>query len=149
MRTDMGFFDRLFGGKATIQLPQQDGSTRTVRVSIKWLEEMERLGKISTVMSQSIKVHVLDPRGGLGQELASQYALPPEMLEDLGMSTAAEKYRVEAWKVGVEISAGDYFKFRDQHTDALYVLLEYQAGKPNVRILPRDLWVQARHELGE
>lgn len=145
MRTDIGFFDRLFGKKATIQLPKPDGSVRKVKVTVRWLEEMERLGKISPVGGQTVKVHILDPEAGLGQALG----LADEELKELGMSKAVETYRVEEWTIGKEISAEQYRDFCDPGTRDLYVLLAYEAGKPSTHVVRREIWIQARTAMGD
>jgi len=136
----MGFFDRLFGKKTTIQLPKPDGSVREVKVTVRWFEEMERLGKVSPVDGQTVKAHILDPQAGLGQALG----LAEEELEELEMSNAVETYRVEEWTIGNEISAEQYRDFRDPGTRDLYVLIVYKAGKPSTHLLRREIWIQAR-----
>ena len=60
MRADMGLFDRLFGEKAVVELPQPDGSVRKVKVSVRWLDEMARLGKIKAAGGQKNRAHILE-----------------------------------------------------------------------------------------
>jgi len=140
MRTDMGFFDRLFGKKVTIQLPGPDGSVREVTVTARWVEEMERLGKMTPVAGQTVKVHILDPQAGLGGTLG----LSEDEIEEFGMSTAVQTYRVEEWTIGERISAEQYRAFRDPGTRDVYVLLVYEAGKPTTHLVRKEIWNQAR-----
>lgn len=140
MRTDMGFFDRLFGKKATVRLPQADGSVREVEVTVRWLKEMERLGKMTPAGGQAVRAHILDPQAGLGQALG----LGDEEIEKLGMSSAVEMYRVEEWTVGREVSAEQYRAFCDPGTRDIYVLLAYEAGKPTVHLVRKEIWIQTR-----
>lgn len=144
MRTDMGLFDRLFGKKTTLQLPRQDGSIHEIKVTLRWLEEMERLGKISPVGGQTIKVHILDPQAGLGQALG----LSDDALDRLGITRAPDVYRVEEWTIGEHISADEYKRFADPRTRELYVLLVYKAGKSSTRACPKEIWLQARKAMG-
>jgi len=46
MKFNTGFFDGLFGKKVTLQLPQDDGTTREVRVTKAWLEKMTEKGEL-------------------------------------------------------------------------------------------------------
>jgi hypothetical protein len=140
----MGLFDRLFGKKANIALPKPDGSVRQATVTVRWLREMERLGKISPVGAQTVKVHILDPQAGLGQALG----LPDAQLQELGMSTAVEIHRVEEWTIGKEISAEQYKKVHDLGTRDVYVMLVYDAGKPSTHFVRKDIWTHARKAMG-
>lgn len=44
----LGFLDRLFGEKVTMEMQDPDGSTKTIVVTKKWLERMEAEGRIKT-----------------------------------------------------------------------------------------------------
>jgi len=45
VRFDVGFIDRIFGPRVTIEVPTESG-TRSVAVTEKWLAQMEREGKM-------------------------------------------------------------------------------------------------------
>ena len=47
MKFSTGFIDGLFGKKTTIEMPQEDGTTREVPVTEAWLNKMQAEGKIS------------------------------------------------------------------------------------------------------
>jgi hypothetical protein len=53
MKTSVGFWDALFGERGTLEIPSPDGSTKQVQVTKKWLEQMEREGKMKQVSSPS------------------------------------------------------------------------------------------------
>lgn len=53
MKTSVGFLDALFGEKVTLEMPLPTGGVKKVKVTRKWLEQMEREGKIQKVPSSS------------------------------------------------------------------------------------------------
>ncbi|HEX6745909.1 MAG TPA: hypothetical protein VF092_01240 [Longimicrobium sp.] len=144
MRLDMGLFDRLFGKKATIELPLPDGGVRRVRVSVRWLREMERQGKISPVNSKkAVKVHILDPQAGLGAALG----LSETDAADLGITVAADSYRIEEWVVGEHISAEQYSSFREAGTGDLFVFITYRDGQRSTHVVRPEVWKAARETM--
>jgi len=108
------------------------------------LKRLSDAGLITPVGGQTVKVHILDPQAGLGQALG----LAEDELQELEMSTAVDTYRVEDWTVGKEVSAEQYRDFHDPGTRDLYVLLVYEAGKPSIHLVRRDVWIQARTAMG-
>ncbi|SOD02462.1 hypothetical protein SAMN05216486_10376 [bacterium JGI 053] len=143
MRADMGLFDRLFGKKAAVELPTPDGGFRQVRVSVRWLREMERQGKISPV-SRLVTVHVLDPQAGLGAAIG----LIASDATELGITTASDSYRIERWVVGEQISAEQYSRFRDLKTGDLFVFVTYREGNPMTHAVQPEIWRSAREAMG-
>jgi hypothetical protein len=144
MRFDMGLFDRLFGKKATVELPLPGGGVRRVRVSVRWLREMERQGKISPVSSKrAVKVHVLDPQAGLGAALG----LTEADAAGLGITVAADSYRTEEWVVGEHISAEQYSSFREERTGDLFVFIIYRDGKRSTHVVRPEVWKAAREAM--
>ncbi len=53
MKTYVGFWDALFGEKVTLQIPLPNGGVKKVVVTKKWVEQLEREGKMNQVSSPS------------------------------------------------------------------------------------------------
>jgi hypothetical protein len=54
----------------------------------------------------------------------------------------------ENWIVGEQVTREDYEKFKDREGN-LYVVIWYEAGKPNSTLAPRSLWEQAAQQFSE
>jgi hypothetical protein len=123
MKFSTGFFDGLFGKKTTMQVPQDDGTTREVPVTEAWLKKMEAEGKISMSERPSITVpfHVIGPDGSETRQL----------------------------RVGVDIPDAQYQKLKDPNTGALYGLTVYESGAPKTTVIGKKIWDQARAQFGE
>jgi hypothetical protein len=72
----MTFWNSLFGKKITIQIRDENGNPKEVKVSEKQFREWEKTGKISRV--EKVIAHVLDPNSG---------------------------YTKQTWQVGINIEA--------------------------------------------
>lgn len=116
MKFDTGLWDRLFGEKTVVEFPGP-GGIRKFQVTVKWLEKMQREGKIAPVAEDLITVHILDPLHG---------------------------YHATTWTVGKDIPREDVDAFIDSSTQSIYVLRGYRDGVPDTRILRKDLWDQAK-----
>lgn len=121
MRFDTGLWDRLFGRKVTLNLPGPGGDRR-VRVTAKWLAQMEREGKIAASTRDHLTAHVLDPQ---------------------------RHYYTETWTVGENISQEQAQQFRDPSTEAVYVLVSYEEGHPKRALVSRDYWNKAKRLLDQ
>ena len=54
MKFSTGFFDGIFGKKTTLQVPQDDGTTREVPVTEAWLKKMQAEG-MDELLERSVK----------------------------------------------------------------------------------------------
>ncbi len=123
MKFSTGFFDGLFGKKTTLQVPQEDGTTREVPVTEAWLKSMQTEGKIciSEKPPDTVAFHVIGPYGS----------------------------EIRHLRVGVDIPEGQYQKLRDPKTGALYGLTVYENGTAKTSVIGKQIWEQARTQLGE
>lgn len=123
MKFSTGFFDGLFGKKTTLQVPQEDGTTRDVPVTEAWLKKMQAEGKISKSEKQpdTVAFHVIGPDGSETRHL----------------------------RVGVDIPDAQYQKLKDPKTGALYGLTVYENGTPKTSVIGKHIWDQARAQFGE
>jgi hypothetical protein len=123
MKFSTGFFDGLFGKKTTLQVPQEDGTTRQVPVTEAWLKKMEAEGTISMSEkpSNTVPFHVIGPDGSETRHL----------------------------RVGVDIPDAQYQKLKDPNTGALYGLTVYESGTPKTAVIGKTIWDQARAQFGE
>jgi len=81
MKTSVGFWDALFGERVTLEIPSPNGNTKKVAVTKKWMEKMEREGKMKPVSSPTVKVNILDPMGGVSFD---QFEDPADFMDALG-----------------------------------------------------------------
>lgn len=123
MKFSTGFLDGLFGKRTTIQVPQDDGTTRDVRVTEAWLKKMEAEGKISvpTVSPRSVPFHVIGPDGS----------------------------ETRSMRVGIDIPEAQYRKLADPETGALYGLTVYENGVPKTAVIAKHVWKQAMAQFGD
>ena len=123
MKFSTGFLDSLFGKKATLQVPQDDGSTKEVPVTEAWLKKMRAEGTISTseMPSDTVPFHVIGPDGS----------------------------EIRHLRVGVDIPDVQYQKLKDPNTGALYGLTVYEGGTPKTSVIGKKIWDQARAQFGE
>jgi hypothetical protein len=142
MKTAVGLWDALFGERVTIELPLPTGGVKRVEVTKKWLERMEREGKIKPVSSSTVKVNILDPMGGL---CADQFDDPADFLD--AIVEPRDDHRVEYWVVGEQVSEAQHEKFLHPETKELYALTTYEDGKPSTYLVLRPLWEQAREAM--
>lgn len=98
MKKSVGFWDSLFGERVTLEIPSPNGGIKKVEVTKKWLEKMEREGKMKPVSSPKVRVNILDPMKGLSVE---QFDDPADFLDAL--VEPRDDHRVEYWTVGVEL----------------------------------------------
>jgi hypothetical protein len=123
MKFSTGFFDGLFGKKTTLQVPQDNGSTKEVAVTEAWLKKMQAEGKISMseMPSGTVLFHVIGPNGSETRHL----------------------------RVGVDIPEAQYKKLADPKTGDLYGLTVYEDGTPKTTAIPKQLWEQAKVQFEE
>jgi hypothetical protein len=81
MKTSVGFWDALFGERVTLEIPLSNGGVKKVEVTKKWMEKMEREGKMKQVSFPTVKVNILDPMGGVTFD---QFDDPAEFLDAPG-----------------------------------------------------------------
>lgn len=118
MKTSLGLFDRLFGEKKTLELPQSDGSIKKVTVSKKWFEKMKSEGKIQEA-GFVVTMHML----------------------------GIHKYEKEEWIVGQDIDEEVYSKFKDSLGD-IYGMRLYEEGKLQTYFLSKERWLEGKKEIG-
>ena len=123
MKFHTGFLDALFGEKTTLEVRQDDGTLRNVRVSKAWLKKMEAEGTMTMTKAAENAVHV--------------HIVGPDGLED-GQVT-----------VGKDIPEDQYRKLVDPETGALYALKAYENGVPSTTIISREMWEKAKRAMGE
>jgi len=123
MKFNTGFLDGLFGKKTTLQVPQDDGTTRELTVTEAWLEKMRAEGKVSTskMPSDPVPFHVVGPNGSETSQL----------------------------RVGVDISDAQYQELKDPITGAIYGLTFYEGGTPKTVFVGKNIWDQARAGIEE
>jgi hypothetical protein len=114
----VGLWDAIFGEKIEINLSAPDGSPINRKVTKKWLEQMEREGKMSRIErdSSQVRVHMLHPSSG---------------------------YSVEVWTVGTDVDAGTVRQYQDEAGD-IYAITAFKGGKPRVAVIRKDLWEEGR-----
>ncbi|MFC5651230.1 hypothetical protein ACFPYJ_19385 [Paenibacillus solisilvae] len=84
----VGLFDRLFGKKTTLEIPDGNGNIIKHNVTVKWLETMQKQGKISVVtdtgapMADEVKQPALN---SISSEMAVGYVFKATM-EDLPLT---------------------------------------------------------------
>ncbi len=122
MKFSTGFFDGLFEKKTTLQVPQDNGTTRDVPVTEAWLKKMQTEGKISMSEkpSDTVTIHVIGPDGSETRHL----------------------------RVGVDIPDAQYQKLKDPKTGVLYGLTVYENGTPKTTVIGKQIWEQARTQFG-
>ena len=122
MRFLVSFWDAVFGEKLELELPGPDGRLIRRRATRRWLEAMKSRGQARDVTESKVRVHMLDP-------MASQH------------------YRVEYWTIGTDIPPATVQQGRDPMTGDLYAITVYEAGKPRIQGLTRQLWEVARGQM--
>ena len=123
MKFRAGFFDGLFGKKATMQVPQDDGSTKEVSVTEAWLKKMEAENVISIFDKppDAVPFHIIGPDGSETRQL----------------------------HVGVDIPYVQYQKLKDPNTGALYGLTHYDNGTRKTIVIGKTIWDQTRARFEE
>jgi hypothetical protein len=114
----VGLSDALFGERVEVNLRAPDGSPIKRRVTTKWLEQMERQGRMSRIErdSSQVRVHMLHPSSG---------------------------YSVEVWTVGTDVDAETVRQYQDEGGD-IYAITAFKDGKPRVAVIRKDLWEEGR-----
>lgn len=143
MRTSVGIWDAIFGKRLTTLLPTPNGGFKRVRVTERWLAEMERQGRAKPVGGQTVNVHILDALAGLSDLMG----LSPEDARDVGLPDAPDLYRVEEWIIGRDISAEQYDELKDPETGELFALIENKDGERRPFLLRREHWIEAKREM--
>jgi hypothetical protein len=123
MKFNTGFFDGLFGKKTTLQVPQDDGTSREVTATESWLKKMKDEGKI--VRSEN----------------------PPDtvIFHVIGLDGPETRHL----RVGTDIPFAQYQKLKDPRTGALYGLTVYENGAPKTTIIGKEIWGQAETQFRE
>lgn len=123
MKFSTGFFDGLFGKKTTLQVTQDDGTTRDVPVTEAWLEKMQAEGKIdmTEAPSDTVPFYITGTDGSETRQL----------------------------RVGTDIPEEQYKKLADPKTGALYGLTVYENGVPRTNVVPKHIWEQGEAAFGE
>jgi hypothetical protein len=142
MKTSVGFWDALFGERVALELPSPNGGVKKVEVTKKWLERMQREGKMKQVSSPPVKVNILDPMGGMSFE---EFDDPADFLDALGESR--DEHRVEYWTIGEQVPQEQHDEFVDPDTKELYALTKYEDGKPSTYLIQKSMWEQAREAM--
>ena len=121
MKFNTGLLDALFGEKTEIEVRQDDGTLRKVRVSKAWLKKMEAEGKMTTTKAPENAVHV--------------HIVGPDGLEHGQLI------------VGKDIPDDQFKKLVDPKTGALYALKVYEKGVPSTTIISREMWEKAKRAM--
>lgn len=121
MKFSTGFLDAWFGEKTTIEVRQDDGILRKVRVSKAWLKKKEDEGKMtmSQATENAVHLHIVGPDGLEHGQLM----------------------------VGKDIPEEQYRKLVDPETGALYALKVYEKGVPSTTIISREMWERAKEAM--
>jgi hypothetical protein len=114
MRLWVGLFDRLFGKRITIEVPN-DGGPRPVRVTERWLKQMEQEGRMAPV--RTVTVHVADTLRG--------------------------EYTAE-WTIDGDIPREMFERRFDPAEGCLYAIVVYRDGLPETHVTDKGTWTQAR-----
>jgi hypothetical protein len=128
MNFSVGLWDRLFGEKATLEIPGENGMTIKRTVTKKWLYEMERQGKISKPLENVVRVHHLDPRD----------------FRNNGYTTAH-------WAIGEDITTELYEKSKDPDTKELYAITTYFGDDSHTTYVKKEIfeeWLQKFRAIG-
>ena len=120
MKFSISLRDELFGERLEIETPRPDGSVMKRSVTKKWFERMQAEGKISNIDKPLIQVHMLHVVNG---------------------------YYVDTWTIGEDVLAQTVEKFRDASTDALYAMTFFKDGKPEMRVMAKSLWDEAKSQM--
>ncbi len=144
MKTSVSLWDAIFGKKVTIELPMPGGNVKRVKVTERWVAEMQRQEKMKPIGGQSIKVHILDPSAGIGDALG----LPVDEMRELGLPDVDDVYRVDEWIIGSDISPEQYNQMKDPKTGELYALVSMKDGKRRPFCLPRKHWLETKKQMG-
>jgi len=120
MKYHTGLFDKLFGKKVTLRVPQDDGSTKELSVTEAWLSKMEAEGKvgIEDLSSKKIPFHVIGPDGSETRQLT----------------------------VGEDIPHAQYEKLADPETGDLYGIMVYENGSPRTNVVSKPMWGQVKSQ---
>ena len=121
MKFNTGFLDALFGEKTIIEVRQDDGTLRKVRVSKAWLKKKEAEGKMTMTKAAENAVHL--------------HVVGPDGLEH-GQLT-----------VGKDIPEDQYRKLVDPETGALNALKVYENGVQSTTIISREMWEKAKRAM--
>ena len=119
MRFSTGRFDALFGEKAEIEVRQDDGTLRKVRVSKAWLQKMKDSGQMTKAPENAVHVHIIGPDGLEHGQLI----------------------------VGKDIPEDRFKKLVDPETSALYALKVYEQGTPSITVISREMWEAAKRAM--
>lgn len=123
MKFSTGLWDSLFGEKVDMEVRQDDGSLRAVRVTKAWLEKMQRDGRMSVAKQPANSVHL--------------HICGPDGLEQATM------------RVGLDVPEDVFKRLVDPGTGALYGVKVYKGGKPEMTLVTRDLWEKTKKAIDE
>jgi len=140
MKTSVGFWDAMFGEKIEFDLPRPDGTTQTVIVTRRWLEEMTRQGKIQDVTTSMVKVNVL----GANTKNLNECADMDDLMDALSAEAAASLVQVWDWQIGVQVSKEEYDEFVDPDSKELYALKKVEGSEVRTILVQRGLWEGGR-----
>lgn len=125
--------------RVTFEFPVPHGGVKKVEFTKKWMEKMEREGKMQRGSSLTVKVNILDPMGGV---TPAEFDGPDDLFDAL--VEPGEEHRVEYWVLGEQVSKEQCQTFLDPDTKELYALTTYEDGKPCTHLIRRCLWERAR-----
>ncbi len=121
MRFAIGLLDYLFGEKVTLEVPGEGGELRRRKVTRRWLEQVERDGKMARAAGEVIRIHHLGLNG----------------------------YHLEHHEVGANLPEELVQRFRDPTTKDMYAMSFLENGEPQTHFLMRDKWEAAKATLEE
>jgi hypothetical protein len=123
MKFSTGLFDSLFGKKTTLEIPQDDGTLKKVRVTEAWLKRMKNEGHftISEVSDQVVNFHVL----GLN------------------------RIETQKLRVGTDIPKAKYEKLKDDESGDLYGMTVYKNGTQTTNVISKQMWKMAKEQYDE
>lgn len=119
MKYSMGIWDRLFGEKVVLEIPDASGNIIKKKVTSRWFKHMQALEKVSLI--PTVCVHILDP-------------LIPE-------PTTAY------YRIGEEITQEQVDKFLDSKTQAIYALIVYSNGEPRMYLVIKPVWDETKRAM--
>jgi hypothetical protein len=121
MRFAIGLVDYVFGEKVTLEVTTSNGRTLQRTVTRRWMEQMERQGKMQDVDGELVRVHHIGLQG----------------------------YEVEHRVIGQDVSEDVVKDFRDPQTHDLYAMSFMQNGEPKTYFLNKGKWEAAKAALTE
>ncbi|MDN4070853.1 hypothetical protein QYF50_23390 [Paenibacillus vini] len=116
MSFSVGFFDRFFGEKVELELPDKNGNVIKRTVSKKWYKKMIQEGKISIIEQTSVRVHMLHPIDG---------------------------YVILNWIVDKDVPSETVAKFINKQNE-LFAISVFESGNEKIMVVKEEVFEDAK-----